>query len=113
MARVRWHDEQTAGSQPGHGIANVEIDLAAQDVNDLLMRMIVRPGLMAGHQPVESHRGAIPGERLALHAFAHLLPPELVPVDVMDVHRSLPPLCLSGSKTRRRSVQPCRRASPP
>ena len=87
------------GLQPRDGLADMEIDLAGENVDDLLVRMMMRTRLVAGLQTVQRHSCAVAGKGLALDAVAHALPGRLLPIDRMDVHRlRLPALLMSAPK---------------
>src|SRR6185295_3065458 len=86
MRHAARNDHEPARTEVVRLIADVEAHPAFDDVGDLLVRMAVRPRLVAGHQPVQRDRRGAPRKRLLLHALADFLPRNPAPIDLVNVH---------------------------
>src|SRR4051812_241342 len=64
MLDVRWEHQQIAGREPAHLAFDMEVDLAFENVDDLLVGMAARPRLVSWLKPVQRYRGALAGKRL-------------------------------------------------
>lgn len=72
MHQIGRDHQHAAGSQTEHLVLDVVVAHAGGDVSDLLIGMLVGPGLMVGLQLVHGEGSALAGEGLAAHAGAHL-----------------------------------------
>ena len=89
VGNIRWYDDESSRTDIVHLITDVKAQRSGHDIGDLLMRMAVRARLVAGHQAMQRHGRGVPRERLLLHALADLLPLDLAPVDLVNVHGRL------------------------
>ena len=81
--------QQAAGAEDNALIADVETDVARDDINELLMGVLVRPRLVLRHELMQRHCRAGTGKRLAHYAFADGFPRHVFPIDFVQVHNSL------------------------
>ena len=72
-----------ARAEPDNLVAYVEVDLALQNINYLLVRVIVRTRLVPRVEPVERECRTLTRKGLARDAFADMLPRQLIPIDVL------------------------------
>src|SRR5690606_4151705 len=105
MHHVGRHREQSARAEADALVADEEIDLALQDVDDLLVMVRMGARLVAGMQPMQRQGRTVAAERLALDARTHRLPLDLAPVDGRDLHRRLPALALFRRGHARREAR--------
>jgi hypothetical protein len=86
---VRRHHREPAGSQPHDFIADIKIDHALEDIDDLFMGMGMRCQRVPRQQAMQRDGRALAGEGLALDAWPDGAPRDLFPIDLMDQHPML------------------------
>src|SRR6478672_3312965 len=83
---IRRNLQKPAWTEHHARVADVKANVTGENVDQLLIGVLVRFRFVLGHQLVQRERRSVSGECLAGDAFAHRLPRNLLPVDLVQVH---------------------------